>query len=74
MQATQAQFDIRAIQSSWAAFDSMVHLRLIRNEAAYDQMVALMHSLLDVVGDDEAVSYTHLDVYKRQIHHYFTWR
>lgn len=53
MQATQAQFDIRAIQTSWAAFDSMVHLRPIRNEAAYDQMVALMHSLLDVVGDDE---------------------
>jgi HTH-type transcriptional regulator/antitoxin HigA len=53
MQATQTQFDIRAIQSSWAAFDSMVHLRPIRDEAAYDQMVILMNSLLDVVGDDE---------------------
>jgi HTH-type transcriptional regulator/antitoxin HigA len=53
MQATQTQFDIRAIQSSWAAFDSMVHLRPIRDEAGYDRMVALMNSLLDVVGDDE---------------------
>jgi HTH-type transcriptional regulator/antitoxin HigA len=53
MQSTQANFDIRAIQSSWAAFDSMVHLRPIRDEAGYDQMVALMNSLLDVVGDDE---------------------
>lgn len=54
MQTTQAQFDIRAIQSSWAAFDSMVHLRPIHNEAAYDHMLGLMHALLDIVGDDEA--------------------
>lgn len=53
MQATQTQFDIRAIQSSWAAFDSMVHLRPIRDEGAYDQMVILMNSLLDEVGGDE---------------------
>jgi HTH-type transcriptional regulator/antitoxin HigA len=53
MQATQPQFDIRAIQSSWTAFDSMVHLRPIHDEAGYDQMVALMNSLLDVVGEDE---------------------
>jgi HTH-type transcriptional regulator/antitoxin HigA len=53
MQSTQTNFDIRAIQSSWAAFDSMVHLRPIHDEAGYDQMVALMTSLLDVVGDDE---------------------
>ncbi len=53
MPATHAQFDIRAIQSSWTAFDAMVHLRPIHNAAAYEQMVALMHSLLDVVGDDE---------------------
>lgn len=31
----------------------MVHLRPIHDEAGYDQMVALMTSLLDVVGDDE---------------------
>lgn len=53
MQAAQTQFDIRAIQSSWAAFDSMVHLRPIHDEAGYDQMVALMNSLLEVVGEDE---------------------
>lgn len=53
MQAAQTQFDIRAIQSSWAAFDAMVHLRPIHDRAGYDQTVALMNSLLDVVGDDE---------------------
>lgn len=53
MQTAQTQFDIRAIQSSWAAFDSMVHLRPIHDQAGYDQMVALMNSLLDVVGEDE---------------------
>jgi HTH-type transcriptional regulator/antitoxin HigA len=53
MPAVQTQFDIRAIQSSWAAFESMVHLRPIHDEAGYDQMIALMNSLLDVVGDDE---------------------
>lgn len=31
----------------------MVHLRPIHDEAAYKQMVALMQSLLDIVGDDE---------------------
>ena len=53
MQAAQTQFDIQAIQSSWEALESMVHLRPIHDEASYAQMVALMGSLLDVVGDDE---------------------
>lgn len=53
MQAVQTQFDILAIQSSRAAFDAMVHLRPIHDEAGYDQMTALINSLLDVVGDDE---------------------
>lgn len=53
MQAAQPQFDIRAIQSSWTAFDSMVHLRPIHDDAGYDRMVALLSSLLDTVGDDE---------------------
>ena len=53
MLVTQFQFDIRAIQSSWTAFDSMAHLRPIHDEAAYQQMVVLMQSLLDVVGDEE---------------------
>jgi len=53
MQAAQSPFDIHAIQSSWAAFDSMVHLRPIHDEAGHAQMVALMNSLLDVVGEEE---------------------
>ena len=53
MPSVQTSFDLRAIQSSWVAFDSMVHLRPIHDEASYDQMVALMNLLLDVVGDNE---------------------
>jgi HTH-type transcriptional regulator/antitoxin HigA len=53
MQSIQTEFDISAIQSTWTAFDTMVHLRPIRSEADYDQMLALMNSLLDVVGEDE---------------------
>lgn len=53
MRATQTQFDIRAIQSSWQAFDEMAHLRSINNEKEYDRMVAFMNSLLEAVGDDE---------------------
>ncbi|HCI51943.1 MAG TPA: transcriptional regulator [Gallionella sp.] len=53
MRATYTQFDIMGIQSSWQAFDEMVHLRPIQNEDGYDRMVALMNSLLDATGDDE---------------------
>lgn len=53
MQSMQNKFDIQAIQSTWAAFDTMVHLRPIHDEADYDQMVALMNSLLGAVGEDE---------------------
>ncbi len=53
MQATQSRFDIRAIQTTWAKFDAMAHIRPIHDEADYDRMVALMNDLLDVVGDDE---------------------
>ena len=53
MQTAQTQFDILAIQSSWAAFESLAHLSPIHDEAGYDQMAALMNSLLDVVGADE---------------------
>lgn len=49
----QTQFDIPAIQASWQIFDSMAHLRPIHSEPDYDRMVALMNSVLDVVGDDE---------------------
>lgn len=53
MRATHTQFDIRAIQASWQAFDEMAHLRPIQNEKEYERMVALMDSLLDAVGDNE---------------------
>lgn len=53
MQTAQPRFDVRAIQSSWAAFDSMAHLRPIHDEVGYDQMVTLTNTLLDEVGDDE---------------------
>ena len=53
MHAVQTQFNIRAIQSSWAKLDSMVHLRPINDEAGYEQMTSLMNSLLDVVADNE---------------------
>lgn len=53
MRAAQSQFDIKAIQTSWQAFDSMAHLHPIRNDAEYDRMVAMMNSLLDAAGDNE---------------------
>lgn len=53
MHSARPQLDIQALQSSWQAFDSMAHLRPIRNEMEYDRMVAMVNSLLDVAGDDE---------------------
>lgn len=60
MQVSQPQFDIPAIQSSWLTFQSISHLRPIHNDESYDQMVALMNSLLDIVGDDEDHSFSGL--------------
>lgn len=53
MRAAHTQFDIRAIQASWQAFDTIAHLRPIHTGDDYDRMVALMNSLLDATGDDE---------------------
>jgi HTH-type transcriptional regulator/antitoxin HigA len=53
MHASHTQFDIRAIQASWQALDSVAHLRRICNEEEYDRMLMLMNSLLDAAGDDE---------------------
>lgn len=53
MQTVQTNFDLGAIQSSWSQLDAMVHLRPIHDEAGYEEMSALLHSLLDVVGEDE---------------------
>jgi HTH-type transcriptional regulator/antitoxin HigA len=53
MRATETQFDIKAIQTSWQKFDTMAHLRPIHDEKSYVRITALMNSLLDVAGDDE---------------------
>ena len=53
MRTVQTQFDIQAIQSSWATLDSIVRLRAIHDEAGYDQMISFMNAILDVVGDNE---------------------
>ncbi|MDD5057118.1 MAG: helix-turn-helix domain-containing protein [Sideroxydans sp.] len=53
MRTSQSKFDIRAIQTSWQAFDANAHLRPIQDVAGYERMLALMNSLLDVAGDDE---------------------
>jgi HTH-type transcriptional regulator/antitoxin HigA len=53
MQTAPTQFDIRALQASWQAFDNMAHLRPIHSEADFERMVAMMNSLLEDVGDDE---------------------
>ena len=53
MRVDQSPFDIKALQASWQAFDTMAHLRPIHNEAEYDRMVSLMNALLEVAGDDD---------------------
>jgi HTH-type transcriptional regulator/antitoxin HigA len=52
MHASHTQFDIKAIQTSWQAFDAMAHLRPIHSEAEYTRMVSLMNAMLDAAGDD----------------------
>lgn len=53
MQTTHMPIDIRALQSSWEAFDTIAHLRPIHSEADFERLVAMMNSLLDDVGDNE---------------------
>lgn len=53
MGAMTENFDIKALQKTWMAFDRVAHLRPIRNDEEYDRTVALMNNLLDIVGDDE---------------------
>ncbi|MBL8380999.1 MAG: helix-turn-helix domain-containing protein [Burkholderiales bacterium] len=58
MTTATAFVDIKALQSTWAAFDRVAHLRPIRSEEEYDRTVTLMNYLLEVVGDktDHALS------------------
>ncbi len=53
MQTTHTQFDIRAIQSSWQAFDTVAHLRPIHDEGGYERMTEIMNALLDATEDDD---------------------
>lgn len=53
MGAVAENFDAKALQKAWTAFDRVAHLRPIRNDEEYDRTVALMNHLLDIVGDDE---------------------
>ena len=53
MHASHTQFDIKAIQTVWQAFDSMAHLRPIHSKADYTRMVSLMNAMLAAIGDDE---------------------
>ncbi len=46
-------FDIKALQKTWQAFDRVAHLRPIRCAEEYERTVALMNNLLDIIGDDE---------------------
>lgn len=56
MQTTQPIFDIQSIAQRWSAFESYAHLRVIHNDKDYDNMVRLMNTLLDNIGDNEAHS------------------
>ncbi len=53
MTSSTPSLDVKALTRTWAAFDRVARLRPIRNDAEYDRTVALMNSLLDIIGDNE---------------------
>ncbi len=53
MTTATVSLDAKMLQKTWAAFDRVAHLRPIRSEKEYDRTLALMNTLLDVVGDKE---------------------
>ena len=53
MTTATTSFDIKTLQKTWVAFDRIAHLRPIRSDREYERTVALMNTLLDVVGDNE---------------------
>ena len=53
MQTTQSTFDIQSIAQGWSAFERYTHLRVIHNDGEYENMVKLLNTLLDTVGDEE---------------------
>ena len=46
-------FDSKRAAERWSEFARELPVRPIRSDADYEQMVALMNQLLDVVGEDE---------------------
>ena len=54
MQATPQKLDVKGLQKSWSAIDSLVHLRVIHTDEQYDKTISLMNSLVDEVNDDES--------------------
>ena len=59
------------IVEAWDALQSHIPIAPIRNEHQYDQAVAKMNELLDVVGDDEAHPlYDVLDTLGTLVHAY----
>lgn len=71
MTAAPAPFDIAALKKTWIAFDRVARLRPIRSATEYSRTVALMNTLLDVVGDreDHALSGL-LDLIAKLVHDY----
>ena len=53
-------FDTQCVAGRWNAFVAEMPVRPIRSAVDYDQMVALMNQLLDVVGDDESHPLAHV--------------
>ena len=41
------------MQSSWHTFDGIAHVRSVSSAEDYEHMLALMNTLLELVGDDE---------------------
>ncbi|MFN7641913.1 MAG: type II toxin-antitoxin system HigA family antitoxin [Burkholderiales bacterium] len=46
-------FDSKRAAERWSEFSRELPVRPIRSDADYEQMVALMNQLIDVVGEDE---------------------
>ena len=62
----QAQKDMMCYGTSGMSVMEMSHRSKMYIDI-YDRAVADLRELMDIPDDYEAVSYTHLDVYKRQV-------
>ena len=48
--------NMKALQSSWQAFDALAHLRPVTNEAEYDRMILLMNARNSIVLTGDVVT------------------